>query len=289
MRALVFLLIVASCGALDAGLHMAAGHLMPMPPQFSVLVDRFGFSVVVTVWIALAFSAMGLLFLFWARRMAGSARKKGLRYGLGLGLMILVAMFEGVGLLGTPLIGELVMGLADAVPVFLLIALLGRALAAESPDAPGAGWPPVLRTLAVFALVYGLGRTGVQMLGLIESGLTERPAPSLIWPFAMGSAIGVWFLVVGDAWRGLSPATGALAFGLGIFGANWALFMAFVPMVFPDNALLDSALRVGLDVLLVTGVALLVGTGTAGVRLRAGPACARRGWSWPDSRRRLRA
>jgi hypothetical protein len=256
-RPLNFVLIVSLCGALDVGLHMAAGDLMPLPSEFSVLVERFGFAAVVMVWIALAFTGMGLVFLFWARRMAGSGRAKGLRYGLGLGLMMLVAMFEGVGLLGTPLIGELVMGLADAVPIFLMIALLGWTLAPDSPDAVARGRPPVLLVVAVFALVYGLGRTGVQMLGLIESGLAERPLPSLIWPFAMGAAIGVMFLALSDALRGLSRATAALAFGLGVFGANWALFMTFVPMVFPD-ALADTALRVGADILLVTGAAFLV-------------------------------
>ena len=257
-RPLILVLIVALCGALDIGLRMAAGDLMPMPSEFSALVDRFGFGAVVMVWIALAFTGMGLVFLFWARRMAGGGRAKGLRYGLGLGLMILVAMFEGVGLLGTPLIGELVMGLADAVPIFLMIAALGWTLASDSPDGQARGRPPVLLVLAVFALVYGLGRTGVQMLGLIESGLAERPLPSLIWPFAMGTAIGVLFLAVSDVMRGLSRATAALAFGLGAFGANWALFMTFVPMVFPD-ALADTALRVGLDILFVTGAAFLVG------------------------------
>lgn len=83
-----------------------------------------------------------------------------------------------------------------------------------------------------FALVYGLGRTGAQLLGLIDSGLAERVLPSLIWLFAMGAAIGVLFLGLGDVLRGLSRRVGALAFGLGMLGANWALFMAFVPMVF---------------------------------------------------------
>ncbi|MCC5988569.1 MAG: hypothetical protein JJT95_12875 [Pararhodobacter sp.] len=257
-RPLTFVLIVALCGALDIGLHMAGGDLMPMPSEFSALVDRIGFGAVAAIWIAMAFAGMGLVFLFWARRMAGSGGVKGLRYGLALGLMIFIAMFEGVGLLGTPLIGELVMGLADAVPIALMITLLGWTLAPASPDGQARGRPPVLLVLAVFALVYGLGRNGVQMLGLIESGLAERPLPSLIWPFAMGAAIGVLFLALGDALRGLSRATAALAFGLGVFGANWALFMTFVPMAFPD-ALADTALRVAADILLVTGAAFLVG------------------------------
>lgn len=257
-RPLIFVLIITLCGALDIALHMAGGDLMPMPSVFSALVNRFGFGAVVMVWIALAFSGMGLVFLAWARRVAGSGRQKGLRYGLALGLMILVAMFEGVGLLGTPLAGELAMGLADAVPIFLMITLLGWTLTADSPAAAGHGRRPVWPVLLAFALVYGFGRTGVQMLGLIDSGLAQRLLPSLIWPFAMGAAIGVLFLALGDALRGLSRGTAALAFGLGAFGVNWALFMVFVPMVFPD-ALPDTALRVGVDIVLVTGAALLMG------------------------------
>lgn len=110
-RPLIFLLIVAACGALDIALNSAGGDLMPMPSAFNPLVDRLGSSTVAAVWIALAFTGMGLVFLFWARRMAGSGRAKGLRYGLALGLMMLSVMSEGVGLLGTPLIGELAMGL----------------------------------------------------------------------------------------------------------------------------------------------------------------------------------
>lgn len=257
-RPVIFLLIVALCGALDIALHMAGGDLMPMPSAFSPLVERLGFSTVAAVWIGLAFTDMGLLFLFWARRMAGSGRAKGLRYGLALGLMILIAMFEGVGLLGTPLIGELAMGLADAVPIALMIALLGWMLAPDSPEADARGGLSVLPVLVVFALVFGAGRTGVQLLGLIESGLAERALPSLIWPFAMGAAVGVLFLAMTDALRQASRGSAALAFGLGVFGANWALFMSFVPMVFP-GALADTALRVGLDILLATGAALLAG------------------------------
>ncbi len=258
IRIIIFLLIVALCGALDVWMHMAAGDLMPMPSAFSPLVNHFGFSTVAAVWIALAFTGMGLVFLFWARRMAGSGRAKGLRYGRALALVILVAMFEGVGLLGSPLMGELAMGLADAVPIALMIMLLGWTLAEGSGGAPGRVTLPVWPVLIVFALVYGVGRTGVQMLAIIDSGLAERLLPSLIWPFAMGVAVGVLYLALTDVMRGKSRTGAALAFGVGIFGANWVLFMAFVPMVFPDAAL-DSFLRVAIDILLVTGAALLVG------------------------------
>jgi len=63
--------------------------------------------------------------------------------------------------------------------------------------------------LIAFTLIDGFGRAGVQLLGLIESGLAERVLPSLIWPFAMGAAIGVLFLALSDALRGLSGGVGA--------------------------------------------------------------------------------
>lgn len=59
-----------------------------------------------------------------------------------------------------------------------------------------------------------------------------------------------------DALRDLSRGPAALTFG--VVGANWALFMTFFPMGF-SGALADTALRVGLDVLLVTGAVLLAG------------------------------
>lgn len=56
---------------------MAGGDLMPVLSAFSPLVDHLGFPTVAAVWIALAFTGMGLVFLFWAQRMAGSGRAKG--------------------------------------------------------------------------------------------------------------------------------------------------------------------------------------------------------------------
>ena len=264
-RPVIFLLIVALGGALDVLFHMAVGDLMPRPPEFGALVNRFGFAPVVMAWIAMAFVGMGLTFLFWARRMGGSGLAKGLRYGLAIGVMIQVAMFEGVGLLGTPVIAELVMGLADAVPIFLMILLLGWWLAPHSPPAAPAAVSAGLWALLPFALIYGGGRLLAQLLGIIESGLDDGPVATILWSFAMGAVIGLAWMMLADLRRGFPGVGGALAFGLGVYGVNWALFMTFVPMVFPD-ALADTALRVGIDILLVTGAALLAGSREAAAR-----------------------
>jgi hypothetical protein len=194
-RPVTFLLIVALAGALDVLLHMAVGDLTPGPPEFGALVNRFGFAPVVMAWIAMAFAGMGLTFLYWASRMGGSGLAKGLRYGLAIGLMIQVAMFEGVGLLGTPVIGELAMGLADAVPIFLMILLLGWRLVPDSPAAAPVRESAGPSALLLFALIYGGGRILAQLLGIIGSGLDDGAVATVLWSFAMGAVIGLAWMM----------------------------------------------------------------------------------------------
>jgi hypothetical protein len=262
-RPLIFLLIVAISTALDIGLHAATADFLPLPADFvgSVLVRRFGFEFVALVWAIVAFTGMGLIFLAVERLMAGSGLGKGLRYGIGLGLVVQVAMLEGIALFGNRIVDEAVVGMSDAVPVLIMGALLGRFLATEGPPAPAVDLllKEAAVTVAVFALVFGGGRLGAQMAGVIDTALPVRPGATIIWTFIMGATIGLFYRLVKDAFRGLAPLPRALGFGMGVLGLNWALFMVFVPMIFPGT-LTDVLLRVGLDIALVT-LACLLATG----------------------------
>jgi len=93
----------------------------------------------------------------------------------------------------------------------------------------------------------------------LRHGLAGRPLPSLIRPFATaGRDRGSVTCPCNRPGRPFArPA--APAFGPGVSRAGWALFMAFVPMVF-RVALLDTVLRAGPDILVETSAALLVGT-----------------------------
>jgi predicted branched-subunit amino acid permease len=51
---------------------------------------------------------------------------KGLRYGTAIALLWEIAMLEGVALFGNSLQDEWMVGLSDAVPVFVLSVLLSR-------------------------------------------------------------------------------------------------------------------------------------------------------------------
>jgi hypothetical protein len=256
-------------------------------------VRRFGFGPVALSWAVVAFTGMALVFLAIERRMAGSALGKGVGYGLALGLVVQIAMLEGVAMFGNRFVDEFMVGLSDAAPALVMGALLGRFLATDGPPTPGGGSVAgeVATTMGVVALVFGIGRLSVQVAGVIDSALTVRPAATILWTFAMGATIGLFYRLVGARLSAPAAMARALAFGLGVFGVNWALFMAFVPMIFPDT-LDDVALRVGIDVALVTLACLLVAALRApedGVTRNRLTAAARSGSATRGSRRRPQA
>jgi len=140
-------------------------------------------------------------------------------------------------------------------------ALLGNLVSGDGPRAQAAATRLAghVGAVATFTAVFVAGRLGLQMAEVIDSALLERPGATVVWTIAMGVTIGVFHRLLGDSVAEVALAPRAAAFGLGVFGVNWALFMVFVPMVFPDT-LADVVLRVGIDIGLVTLACLLVDT-----------------------------
>lgn len=62
--------------------------------------------------------------------------KKGLRYGTAIALIWLFAMLEGMSLFGNPIINEFIVGLSDAIPVFVLSILLSKLQIESESDRP---------------------------------------------------------------------------------------------------------------------------------------------------------
>ncbi len=267
-RLLILVVVVGLGAALDIGLHMVTEDFLPLPEGFvgSPLVQRVGFGPVAVVWAVLAFSGLALVFLAVERYLTGSGTSKGLRYGVAVGLLVQVGMLEGVAMFGSHVVDEFVVGAADAIPIVLTSFLLGRLLASQGPPPPPR--PPVrhlVRCVVVFVVVFTAGRLTAAGTGLIDAGLATRPLATVTWTIAMGAAIGCVFLLLRDEPNGSrTPGPAAVAV-VGVFAVNWALFMLFVPLVFPD-ALADVAVRVGLDIVLVAVAA----TWTGASRRRSG-------------------
>lgn len=261
-RVAVLVVVVVLGVALDIGLHMVTEDLLPLPEGYagSLLVQRFGFGPVAVAWAVLAFPGLALVFLAVEPHLTGSGTSKGVRYGIAVGLLVQVGMLEGVGMFGSDVGDEFVVGAADAIPIVLTGVLLGHLLASQGPPRPPR--PPVrqlVRCVGVFVVVFTAGRLSAAGTGLIDEGLVTRPFATVTWTLAMGAAIGCVFLLLPDQSNGSRTPGHAAVAVVGVFAVNWALFMLFVPMVFPD-ALADVAVRVGLDIVLVTVAAAWTGS-----------------------------
>jgi hypothetical protein len=129
-------LIILTCVAFDMVLHVVTSSYSTMPenPELSILADFLGMELTAFLWALFAFS--GVAFVFWIckDKIPGKGVRKGLHYGTAIALLWLFAMLEGVPLFGNSINHEFVIGLSDAVPVFVLSILLSKLLTKKEKD-----------------------------------------------------------------------------------------------------------------------------------------------------------
>ncbi|MCJ7433408.1 MAG: hypothetical protein MUO77_07980 [Anaerolineales bacterium] len=243
------ILIIALAGAGAAfGLHQIIPVSASMAGPFSPLVEAIGFPAVVCGYFVVAFSLMLVTFVLIQEHLTGTRLSKGLRCGFAMTIIWYVGLLETNSLVGTPLVDEAVMAIADIIPVFLMSLLLAYFSTTDTPVAPArkAGW----RAIPVIALCYFVGRILAYTLIHIESGYIARSLATLIWTASMGLAVGIsyWLLVFGLT----DPArkTRLLWFGGLFFGLNWLVFNLFAPLVL-GASFIDIIIRVGIDVLCI--------------------------------------
>lgn len=220
--------------------------------NFSMMAITLGTEITATLWALCAFSGVAFVFLHIRDQIPGEGVKKGLRFGTAIGLLWLFAMLEGVSLFGNPLIKEFIVGLSDAIPVFVMSILLSllrfdkveRGLSATSTIRQK------INTVLVFMCTFLTGRYIAYYSGVIQSGLQSKPLRTFIWTLFMGFFIGLVFVLLNKTGIELSLRQSTLKFGLLIFGINWALFLLFMPLLF-TGYFTDALFRIIIDVTFV--------------------------------------
>ncbi len=216
-------------------LHAIVGSIVVVADElsFGVLGRAFGAEVVASVWALLAFSGSAYVFYRYRTTIPGNGVWKGLRYGSAIAFLWLVGMLEGVVLFGNPIHAEFLVGLSDAVPVLIMSVLLAvfvfRSDTVEFVQSDRLRAVPVLLTISlVFLAARYLGYAS----GIIGSGHSEYPVATFLWTLLMGISVGVVFLLLWNATLSSSTVRSAAGFGIWVFGVNWLVFMAFIPMLF---------------------------------------------------------
>jgi hypothetical protein len=234
-------------------LHAIVGSFVVVANElsFGVLGRTLGAEVVASIWALLAFSGSAYVFYRYHTTIRGAGMWKGLRYGSAIALLWLVGMLEGVALFGNPIHAEFLVGLSDAVPVLIMSILLGvfvfRSGTVEFIESGRLRAVPALLTIT---LVFLAGRYLGYVSGIIGTGHSEYPVQTFVWTMLMGLSAGVAFLLLWHATLKSTKFRSAAEFGFWIFGVNWIVFMAFIPMLF-EGVIVDIMVRVSLDIVVV--------------------------------------
>lgn len=247
--------IILACVLLDIVLHIVTTSFSTMPEnaRFSLVASILGTEITASLWAIIAFSGVAFVYLKIRNEIPGESVKKGLRYGTAIALIWLLAMLEGVSLFGNPIINEFIVGLSDAIPVFVLSILLSKVQTEKEES-----YHPVtfslrqrIKTVSVFTGIFLAGRYIAYFSGVIQSGIQTRPLETLMWTLLMGISIGTAFVLLGNNRDERSLKHRAMKFGLLNFGLNWAAFLVFMPFMF-SGFIVDVFLRVIIDTTLVT-------------------------------------
>lgn len=247
--------IILICVLTDIALHSitSAYSTMSENPNYSKFAELFGTEITATLWALLAFSGAACVFCRLQSSIPGVGLAKGLRYGTAISLLWLFAMMEGVALFGNAIINEFVVGLSDAIPVFLMGILLSLSITKKGENSvlKQLTLNQKILTVCVFTGVFFIGRYIAYFTGVIQSGYRTSPFYTFLWTLLMGACIGVVCVLLSNTGNMLFLRHKAAIFGFLIFGVNWAAFLVFMPFLF-SGYLMDVLFRIIIDILLVT-------------------------------------
>ena len=184
------------------------------------------------VWVYVLFFVLAVTFKNHYDRMAGSGISRGLRFGLAFGGLWLIAFFEATVTGGSPFHLDLIMGLTDSVPVFLIGWGLGWAFSRKSSPLPTRRHGTTLdASLLLIPFPYIAGRYLIYWLYPLQDNYFIRPVSALLWTCAMAVWITVMYLLLEDTADPSSKKT-VWRFSIRIFGINWVLGYLFIPIDF---------------------------------------------------------
>ena len=247
-------LIIIFCAFVITVLHGIVSLFFPvfLPAEQSSIVTKIGFPLTSFFFFILAFSCIALVFCKYQAKLNGSKIKKGLIFGISFGLIWLWGLIENSVLFGSPLIDDFVTGFVDFLGVFALALMLGWLCFSNNVQKTekSCGINSKILLVIVFAVVFCIGRYIVYSFDFILSTYQERPYATLIWTLIFGVLIAIKYFMLEDLSKSKLPIRKSFEFGIIIFGLNWLVFCAFIP-IFVKISAVELLVRVILDIIVV--------------------------------------
>jgi hypothetical protein len=196
----------------------------------------------------LAYGLIALLFVSIQHDLPWTKTKKGLAYGLILGLLWAIYLLEPLPYnLNYSLASILLFPFADGIAIVFLGVLSGRFLASDSPGwgkQSAEKWTLTLFSVTVFFLI---GRLLDYTVFNIFSAYSIKPLDTLAWVAATGFWGAITYLVLSSRITLRSAVKRTAYFGLLIFGLNLIVFNGFLALAVEVD-LIDLFVRTAVDI-----------------------------------------
>lgn len=247
------LAIVVICTFLDLVLHIMAGDALP-PGEPSLFVKKGIFIPIMIMHIFITFGMIAVTFTMIQENIKGRKWIKGLLFGLSIAGMYFMGMFEMIIIFNDSVSNTLSTAIGDAVSIIIMGIMLGVFTVNDSIEKNvnmdlKNSVKKILSVLTI-SIFFLVGRYIAYIGFQIESVYDTEVLATFIWTFLQGILVGLMYVLVKAGIKVKSPIKKAVFFGFVIFGINWLMYHAFVPIMVEVN-IIDMFIRVGSDSLFI--------------------------------------
>lgn len=233
-----------------------------------ILVTLFGFPIIAVSYFLILYTQCTIAVRYICNRTSVSNLQTGIRFGLSFALIYLFGMQEVIvesspfSTYGFEFIKyEFFMGLADAIPVFVLcmvivlftmrnkdkVVLVQKTKRVDSPAA-----------IIIIAVSFMIERIVGYETGITQSNYGTYPVPCYIWTALFGLILGYIYTILYPVlfserkWIYV-PIRLTL-----VVGVNWIIFNSFIGLIM-KGAMLEMLLKSGLDVIVLFIASCIIG------------------------------
>lgn len=214
--------------ALDIFLHEISpmGNIELEPGAFS---QAIGLIPAITLLLTILFAVIAVIFVLMQEGLDGQKWVKGLRYGLAIGSLWFVGMFEVNVVSLEPWSISIYWAFADAIPIVLMSLLIAVLTATDTiPTAKKASG----LAIPIIGLAFMVGRYLEYTVLQPQLGYWSNPLVTFGWTLILGLTVGMMYRLLASGLKGKSPLSRLLWFAGVVFGLNWWLFNIFAPVLF---------------------------------------------------------
>jgi hypothetical protein len=215
----------------------------------SIVVKNGLLIPVFILYATIIYSLLAIVFERIKKYINGSTLKKCIIYGFSFFGLWVIGMLESCSLFGNPFIYELLSGIIDGLPIFIMCILLGLLNKRETQN--NVNNKRNFSSILIIALTFIIGRIIGYYLLRINSGISSRPALTMIWTIAMGLWIGFIYFLIYDSNPNTNYFKKAIQFAVIIYGSDIFLFNFTIALII-QVSIYDLILRTILDILFVT-------------------------------------